>query len=106
MTTSGSVRQGCWKSPNARPTFSSWTGIWFKRWRCSETSREMVRTFLSSIAGEGIQVIAEGIETEHEAEVCLQSGCDLGQGFLYGHPTSFLEVIASLGEASRLSRSR
>ena len=45
---------------------------------CSETSREMVRTFLASIAGEGIQVIAEGIETEAEAQVCLQNGCNSG----------------------------
>jgi EAL domain-containing protein (putative c-di-GMP-specific phosphodiesterase class I) len=64
----------------------------------SETTKEMVRTFLSSMSGEGIRVIAEGIETEREAEVCLQIGCDLGQGFLFGHPTSFLEVVTSLGE--------
>lgn len=72
----------------------------------SETSREMVRTFLNSISSEGIQVIAEGIESERAAEVCVQTGCSLGQGFLYGHPTSLLEIITSLDETSRLGRPR
>jgi EAL domain-containing protein (putative c-di-GMP-specific phosphodiesterase class I) len=72
----------------------------------SETSREMVRTFLNSISGEGIQVIAEGIESERAAEVCVQTGCNLGQGFLYGHPTSLLEIITSLDKTSGLGRPR
>ena len=69
----------------------------------SETSREMVRAFLTAIAGKGIRVIAEGIESEQAAEVCLQNGCHLGQGFLYGYPTSLLQIIASLDELSHLS---
>jgi EAL domain-containing protein (putative c-di-GMP-specific phosphodiesterase class I) len=72
----------------------------------SETSRELVRTFLKSISGEGIRVIAEGIESEQTAEICRQAGCHLGQGFFYGHPTPFLESIAALGVAPHLSTSR
>jgi EAL domain-containing protein (putative c-di-GMP-specific phosphodiesterase class I) len=72
----------------------------------SESSREMVRTFLRSISGEGIRVIAEGIESTQTAEVCLKAGCHLGQGFLYGHPTPFLELFSSLGVASHLTASR
>jgi EAL domain-containing protein (putative c-di-GMP-specific phosphodiesterase class I) len=69
----------------------------------SETSREMVRGFLTAIAGKGIRVIAEGIESEQAAEVCLQNGCHLGQGFLYGYPTSLLQIIASLDKPLHLS---
>ena len=72
----------------------------------SETSREMVRAFLTAISGKGIRVIAEGIESEQAAEVCLQNGCHLGQGFLYGHPTSLLQIIASLDELPHLSGPR
>ena len=46
----------------------------------------------------GIQVIAEGIETEHMAEVCLDCGCNLGQGFLYGRPTSALQIFPPVGD--------
>lgn len=34
----------------------------------------------------GIRVIAEGIETAGEAEVCLEMGCQYAQGFYYGLP--------------------
>jgi EAL domain-containing protein (putative c-di-GMP-specific phosphodiesterase class I) len=68
----------------------------------SETSREIVRALLKAIAGKGVQVIAEGIESEQLAEVCLQNGCHLGQGFLYGYPSSLLEIISSLDEPTRL----
>jgi EAL domain-containing protein (putative c-di-GMP-specific phosphodiesterase class I) len=72
----------------------------------SETSREMVRAFLTAIAGKGIRIIAEGIESEQAAEVCLQVGCHLGQGFHYGYPTSLLQIIASLDELPHLSGAR
>jgi EAL domain-containing protein (putative c-di-GMP-specific phosphodiesterase class I) len=65
----------------------------------SETSRELVRSLLSAISEAGIKVIAEGIETDRAAELCLRSGCHLGQGFLYGKPGSLLEVFPGLGQA-------
>jgi EAL domain-containing protein (putative c-di-GMP-specific phosphodiesterase class I) len=72
----------------------------------SESSREMVRTFLRAISGEGTRVIAEGIESTQTAELCLRAGCHLGQGFLYGRPTPFLELFSSLNMASHLSVQR
>ncbi len=59
----------------------------------SAASRDLFKVLLSAISNKGIQVIAEGIETERMAEVCLECGCDLGQGFLYGRPTSALHLI-------------
>jgi EAL domain-containing protein (putative c-di-GMP-specific phosphodiesterase class I) len=32
----------------------------------------------------GVQTVAEGIETEHDANVLLQLGCGLAQGYLFG----------------------
>ena len=37
--------------------------------------------------GLGKVVVAEGIESEVQALRLRQLGCQLGQGFLYGHPT-------------------
>jgi EAL domain-containing protein (putative c-di-GMP-specific phosphodiesterase class I) len=34
----------------------------------------------------GLTVIAEGIETQAQAESLLNLGCDLGQGYLYARP--------------------
>jgi EAL domain-containing protein (putative c-di-GMP-specific phosphodiesterase class I) len=59
----------------------------------SISSRDLVRALLSAIAEKGIPVIAEGIETEHMAEVCRNCGCNLGQGFLFGRPCSALHLF-------------
>jgi EAL domain-containing protein (putative c-di-GMP-specific phosphodiesterase class I) len=42
----------------------------------------------------GVDVIAEGIETQEQASALLALGCDLGQGFYLGRPRS---VPAELG---------
>jgi sensor c-di-GMP phosphodiesterase-like protein len=43
-----------------------------------------------------LQVIAEGIETEEQRYFLLHSGCQLGQGRLFGEPitsSAFLELL-------------
>jgi EAL domain-containing protein (putative c-di-GMP-specific phosphodiesterase class I) len=65
----------------------------------SPASRELVRALLAAIAGKGIRVIAEGIETEAQARLCVECGCDLAQGFLYGLPAPALELAETLWDA-------
>jgi EAL domain-containing protein (putative c-di-GMP-specific phosphodiesterase class I) len=48
--------------------------------------RELMRTLGQVCAGLGTQVLAEGVETEEEARVCLDLGCTHGQGYLFGRP--------------------
>ncbi|HKM56680.1 MAG TPA: EAL domain-containing protein [Isosphaeraceae bacterium] len=60
----------------------------------SEASRELIRAFLLAISDSHIQVIAEGIETEEVARICLECGCHLGQGFFYSQPASLLDIAA------------
>jgi diguanylate cyclase (GGDEF)-like protein/PAS domain S-box-containing protein len=53
---------------------------------------EMARTL-------GFTVVAEGIETEMQADVVQRLGCDVGQGFLYSHgvrPEEVPDVVAAL----------
>lgn len=47
--------------------------------------RNLVRALVRAVANLGVSVIAEGIETEDVARACEHLGCDLGQGFLFGH---------------------
>lgn len=69
----------------------------------SESSRGLVKVFISALAPTGTQIIAEGIETSETAELCRESGCHLGQGFYFGQPVSLAEIFLTL-EASRLER--
>ena len=54
-------------------------------------------TSLVSFADEvGLNVVAEGIETEEELEVLLEIGFRYGQGFYFGVPAPLDEVLEQL----------
>jgi len=42
----------------------------------------------------GMKVLAEGVETEQQAELLRKMGCDEAQGWLYGKPVSEEELLA------------
>lgn len=42
----------------------------------------------------GLQVLAEGIETNQQRRFLVASGCTLGQGFLFGRPLALDELLA------------
>jgi EAL domain-containing protein (putative c-di-GMP-specific phosphodiesterase class I) len=52
----------------------------------SGSLRELVRALAQVCVRQGTQMLAEGVETEEEAEVCCELGCTLGQGYLFGRP--------------------
>ncbi len=52
----------------------------------------------------GLVIIAEGVETQQQADVINRAGCDLAQGFPFAHPMTAGEIEALLsrpGEAGR-----
>ena len=46
----------------------------------------MVRGIISLAHELGKVVVAEGVETEAQAEMLRSFGCDFGQGYFYGKP--------------------
>ena len=57
-------------------------------------SEHIIRAILAMCDGLGIDVIAEGIEEEAQAEKLVSFGCKGGQGFLFGTPS---DATATLG---------
>ena len=47
---------------------------------------EIVRTIVTLGKLLGMEVVAEGIETDRQAELLRDLGCDIGQGFLFARP--------------------
>ncbi|MEH6663013.1 MAG: EAL domain-containing protein, partial [Parasphingorhabdus sp.] len=52
-------------------------------------SQSIVRAVTALAHNLGLQVTAEGIETYDNAKSVMDSGCDIGQGFLYGRPSQW-----------------
>ena len=69
-------------------------------------SREIVRTIVLLAHAIGLRVVAEGVETEKQAQVLKTLGCDLAQGFFFGRPENAKNVGALLVSASLAERAR
>lgn len=54
--------------------------------RAGEQRQRMLATLVQMTRELGIAAIAEGVETQGEADTCRQLGFDLGQGFHFGWP--------------------
>jgi EAL domain-containing protein (putative c-di-GMP-specific phosphodiesterase class I) len=52
----------------------------------------------------GIKVIAEGVETEHQRQLLLQTGCDYGQGYLFSKPLAPSEFDRWISTVAPYSR--
>jgi diguanylate cyclase (GGDEF)-like protein len=51
-----------------------------------------------------LQVCAEGVETEEQAQILSLLGCEFVQGFLYGEPMPMLELVPFLEHAAGTPR--
>ncbi len=69
----------------------------------SMTAERESHKIVAAIAGlgqsMGLTVIAEGIEDKKHADMLFYLGCELGQGWLYGHPAPAEELPAMITRA-------
>ena len=63
-----------------------------------EKSAAIVKTVLLLGENFGIEVVAEGIETEYQLELLRSLGCQLGQGYIFSQPVDADSAIAFLSE--------
>ncbi len=74
----------------------------------SMAQRRQSRKIVSAVVGLGqslgLTTVAEGVETEEQAEMLLSLGCEMGQGWLFGKPVPAerLSEITSLRAPVRL----
>ncbi len=54
----------------------------------------------------GLDVVAEGVETEGQLEYLRNQGCDIAQGYLYARPQAPDDLVAWLATSQRVSETR
>lgn len=59
-----------------------------------------MRTIVAMSQGLGLQVIAEGVETEEQRDILQDMGCTEFQGYLFGKPLHLEKFEALLEEIS------
>lgn len=62
----------------------------------SERSIAILKHMIAMAHDLNMTVVAEGVETEEQAEVLKSIGCDVAQGFLYSHPMPIDRFEASI----------
>jgi len=71
---------------------------------CGGTEHSMLVRSVLAIAREfGLQVVAEGIQSEEQEAQLRRLGCDYGQGYLYTHPVPASGIDELLGLTQALS---
>lgn len=67
----------------------------------AEENMAIVTHLINLAHAMGCYVIGDGIETPEQATMLADAGCDLGQGYLYGRPTTAAEITTSLEDVKR-----
>jgi PAS domain S-box-containing protein len=65
-------------------------------------SRKIVATIVGLGRSLGLTTVAEGVETEEQAEMLLWLGCRLGQGWFYGRPMTADHIVQAVEAAPHL----
>jgi EAL domain-containing protein (putative c-di-GMP-specific phosphodiesterase class I) len=59
--------------------------------KSNRMSRDLCKSFIEVGKSHGIRIVAEGIEDIAQADLLLDLGCELGQGYLYARPLPVAE---------------
>ena len=62
-------------------------------------NRAIVNTIITLAHNLNLKVVAEGVETEAQAEQLKKFGCDIIQGYYYSHPAPLQDLISELKKA-------
>jgi len=67
----------------------------------TRASRKIVAAIIGLGHSLGMVTVAEGVETEEQAEMLLWLGCGMGQGWFYGHPVTADQIPRLVRAAPR-----
>ena len=73
---------------------------------CDPRAGAVARAIIGMAHGLGLRLVAEGVETEEQAEFLREHGCDEAQGFLYAGALTPEEIAQRVGRRGRFAGRR
>jgi EAL domain-containing protein (putative c-di-GMP-specific phosphodiesterase class I) len=70
----------------------------------SSSQRGLVRSLIDIGKSLGIKVVAEGVETQRQASILTELGCDLLQGYALAKPMSGADLMDALVDEPRVAK--
>ena len=64
--------------------------------QATENHRSLVQALVTAVHGLGIVSVAEGVETQAEADCCVMLGFKLAQGYFFGKPEPITSFTSEL----------
>ena len=61
-----------------------------------ENDAKLVKAVIGMALSLGKELIAEGVETQEQADLLKEWGCNIGQGYLFSKPLSFKQLLQRL----------
>ncbi len=72
----------------------------------NDEDQAFVRSIISLADALGLDVVAEGVETQAQADVLLRLGCHRAQGYYFGRPAPASELHERLGDSATTRTAR
>ena len=64
----------------------------------NQADYDIITSTIAMVRKLGLQVVAEGVETQAQAKSLLQHQCDQGQGYLFARPIPAANLVQTLTE--------
>lgn len=62
----------------------------------NKSDRVIIEAIIKLAQALNLEIVAEGVETQEQADLLQQNGCEIMQGYLYAHPVPFSQLCALL----------
>ena len=72
--------------------------VFLKNFEGNQNSRKIIKSILDMAKALNMKTLTEGVETKEAVDFLHDAGCGRLQGYFYGKPMTYDEVLAGLEE--------
>ena len=74
--------------------------VFLKNFNGNENSRRIIKAIINLAKELGMETLTEGVENEEAVEFLKEAGCDKLQGYFYGKPQPYEDIIEKINDGT------